>query len=437
MEAFLEIDPASDFSIDNLPYGCYSTRGGGGNGGAAAPPRRALCVALGNSVVDLGALQRAGLFSGPVLSKHADCFQTDALNGFMALGQPAWREARATLRRLLSASEAALRDDAALRAEAIVPMSDVTLHLPFSVGDYTDFYASRYHAHNCGVMFRDASVALPRNWLHLPIGYHGRASSIVVSGTPVQRPRGQVLDAASDTPVMRPCAAVDFELEVACVMGTGNELGSSIPADGAAASIFGLALMNDWSARDVQQWEMLPLGPFNSKNWATQLSPWVVTLEALEPFRCDAPVQEPGVLPYLREADRHVYDINLTASILPEGGPETLVAESNYKHIYWTFPQMAAHHTFGGCNLRTGDVLGSGTCSGPGPNQRACLLERTWGGKDPVKLEGGAGQRTYLRDGDSVVIRGWAGGGGGGGGAGRRRVGFGECRGKLLPSPAL
>ncbi|KAI8469420.1 MAG: Fumarylacetoacetase [Monoraphidium minutum] len=429
MEAFLDVDPDSDFSIDNLPYGAYTCA-------ARGCDARRLCVALGDRVVDLAALQQAGLFSGPVLSKHPDCFQREDLNGFMALGRPAWREARGTLQQLLSAGEGALRDDAALREAAILRMADVQLHLPMAVGDYTDFYASKHHAHNCGVMFRDAAQALPRNWLHLPIGYHGRASSIVVSGTPVRRPRGQVLDAATDEPVMAPCAAVDFELEMACVMGTGNELGSSIPVDDAGASIFGLMLMNDWSARDIQKWEMLPLGPFNAKNWVTQLSPWIVTLDALEPFRCDAPPQEPGVLPYLKESDRHGYDIRLTASVIPEGGEETVIADTNFKYIYWTFPQMAAHHTFGGCNLRPGDVLGSGTASGPGPGERACLLEKTWGGKEPVQMAGGAGSRSYLLDGDEVVFRGWAGGGGRGGGA-RRRVGFGECRGRLLPSPPL
>lgn len=426
MDSFLDIDPSSDFSIDNLPYGAYTSSKLGRS-------RRRMCVAIGDHVADLAELQRAGLFSGSILSKAGACLQEETLNSFMALGQPAWREARETLRRLLSSGEGALRDNGALREAALVPMSDVQLHLPMVVGDYTDFYASKHHAHNCGVMFRDAAQALPRNWLHLPIGYHGRASSIVISGTAVRRPRGQVLDAATDQPVMRPCAAVDFELEMACVMGIGNELGSSIGVDDAQGSIFGLMLMNDWSARDIQKWEMLPLGPFNSKNWATQLSPWIVTLDALEPFRVEAPVQEPGVLPYLQEKDRHVYDIRLTASITPDGGEETLVADTNYKYIYWTFPQMAAHHTFGGCNLRPGDLLGSGTASGPGDNQRACLLEKTWGGRDPVKMAGGAGERSYLLDGDQVVFRGWA----GGDGTGRRRVGFGECRGKLLPSPPI
>lgn len=313
MQSFIEVDPESDFSLANLPYGCYSRRSGhaddrrrggggddGGGGGdddpagaaasltltapsspsaaASAPSnnnssssRRRLCVALGDYAIDLSVLQRAGLFNGPELARHPDCFQGPTLNPFLALGRPAWREARAALQRLLSASEARLRDDAALRAEAVVALADVELHLPFAIGDYTDFYASKHHAHNCGVMFRDPSQALPRNWLHLPVGYHGRASSVVVSGTPVARPRGQALDAASDAPVMRPSAAVDFELEVAAVVGVGNALGESVGADEAEAGghVFGLVLMNDWSARDVQQWEMLPLGPFNAKNWVS------------------------------------------------------------------------------------------------------------------------------------------------------------------------
>eukprot|EP00775_Hariotina_reticulata_P010267 gene10267-10426_t len=425
MESFVHVPAGSDFPLNNLPYGAYRLRS------QHSQPR--LCVALGEHVVDLGRLQQAGCFTGPILSQQP-VFQQGVLNDFMSLGRPAWREARQTLTRLLSSSEGRLRDDAALRQAAIIPQSEVVMELPARIGDYTDFYTSRHHAFNCGSMFRDPAAALAPNWVHLPVGYHGRASSIVPSGRAVHRPWGQMLPDGTSQPIQGPCQAVDFELETACVMGTGNELGTAIQADDASSAIFGLVLMNDWSARDIQKWEMTPLGPFNGKNWATQISPWIVSLEALEPFKCCATPQDPPVLPYLEETDRHTWDIQLSAGIIPAGTThESNVTRSNLKHLYWTFQQMVAHHTAGGCNLHPGDLLGSGTVSGPEDHERGCLLEITWGGKNKLSLSASADgeqvQRVYLEDGDEVVFRGRC----EGGADGVPGIGFGECRGKLLP----
>ncbi|KAL4425695.1 hypothetical protein ABPG75_009711 [Micractinium tetrahymenae] len=445
MQSFVSVHPSSHFPLQNLPYGIFST---------ATDPTPRLGVALGDFVLDLRAIKRAGLLSGPELSAHERCFEQPTLTAFMALGPPAWREARATLQRLLSAGEGALRDNLALRSAALLPMADVTMHLPAAIGDYTDFYASREHATTVGAMFRGEANALQPNWLHLPVGYHGRASSIVVSGTDVRRPWGQALPAAQPgaTPTFCPSAALDYELEMGCFIGAGNTLGQPIPAASAADQIFGYVLVNDWSARDIQKWEYVPLGPFNGKNFATSISPWVVTPAALEPFAVPAPPQDdPLPLPYLRQPDglRANYDVQLEVSIVPEarggtggggggggsqgkgaagaGGAEaTVVTRSNMRTMYWTLPQMIAHHTAGGCNLRAGDLLATGTLSSAGPQGAGCLLEATWNGTRPLQLADGS-QRAYLQDGDTVVLTGYCQGQG-------YRVGFGKCHGKVLPA---
>ncbi|PSC75747.1 fumarylacetoacetase [Micractinium conductrix] len=413
-------------------------------------------VAIGDSVLDLRAVAESGLFAGPLLSSHTAVFQQPTLNAFMALGRPAWLEARATLQRLLSAEEGRLRDDVRLRERALVSLRDVRMHLPAGIGDYTDFYASREHATNMGRMFRVYANALQPNWLHLPVGYHGRASSIVVSGTDVRRPWGQALPpapagegatggtAAPGAPVFQPCAALDYELEMGCLIGPGNELGAPIPVDRAADHIFGLVLVNDWSARDLQRWEYVPLGPFTSKSFATSLSPWVVTLEALQPFAVAAPPQEaPCPLPYLRQppGQRTNFNISLEVALQPAGsgggggsgsGGEaraaeaTVVTRSNLRTLYWTLPQMIAHHTAGGCNLRPGDLLATGTLSCEGPQGAGCLQEATWNSSRPVRLADGS-ERCFLQDGDSVVVSGYCQGEG-------YRVGFGECCGAVLPA---
>lgn len=421
--SWVAVDPSSHFSLHNLPYGIFST---------AANPTPRPGVAIGDNVLDLSAVAQAGLFSGPVLSSSSQCFQQPTLNSFMSLGRPAWLEARHTVQRLLSAGEGALRDDTRLRGQALLHMAEARMHLPAAIGDYADFYCSREHATNVGVMFRGEQQPLQPNWLHLPVGYHGRASSVVVSGTDVRRPWGQVQQAAGQAPAFLPSSQLDFELEMGCFIGTGNELGSAIPAAQAAHHIFGWVLANDWSARDIQRWEYVPLGPFNSKNFGTSISPWVVTPQALEPFARPAPPQhDPAPLPYLQQPQRSNYDVALEVAVQPAGGcaGETVVARSNLRTLYWTMPQMIAHHTAGGCNLRPGDMLATGTLSCEGPLGAGCLLEATWNGSRPVELSDGS-KRTYLEDGDTVVMRGCCQGDG-------YRVGFGECRGTVLPARPL
>ncbi|CAL5219610.1 g1478 [Coccomyxa viridis] len=416
--SFVPCEPSSHFPLQNLPYGVFSRRG--------AHDRR-ICTAIGSYVLDLKSLSDAGCFSQPV----AAAFQQGTLNDFMALGRTHWSEARQTLTQLLSQESPRLRDDSDLRSKALLHQADVEMHLPASIGDYTDFYLSREHATNCGTMLRGADNALSPNWLSLPVAYHGRSSSIVVSGTPVHRPRGQVLKDGKDgkQPVLDRCQILDFELEMGAFVGRGNGMGTSTDVNSAGDHIFGLVLLNDWSARDIQKWEMAPLGPFNSKNWASSISPWVVTMDALAPFRCPAPSQAPQALPYLQETDRHSFDICLEAEILPAGADEpTRVTLSNLKHLYWTLPQMVAHHTVGGCNLRPGDLLGTGTisCNTADRQGLGCLLEKTWNGTKPVKLADGT-ERLYLENGDTVILRGYCQGPG-------YRVGFGECTGQVLPT---
>jgi fumarylacetoacetase len=318
-----------------------------------------------------------------------------------------------------------LRDDELLRREALVPMADATLRLPVEIGDYTDFYSSRDHASNVGTMFRGADHALVPNWVHLPVAYHGRASSVVASGTDLHRPLGQTRPDESAPPVFGPSRAVDFELEMGALIGPGNELGQPIPIEQAEDHVFGLVLVNDWSARDIQKWEYVPLGPFLSKSFGTSISPWVVALDALEPFRVAGPLQDPPVLDYLRSPGAWAYDIQLEVSLEPAGRPATVIARSNARYLYWNFCQQVAHHTVGGCNLRTGDLLATGTISGPQPHERGCLLELTWGGRQAVELAGGQTRR-FLEDNDRVTFSGWCQGPG-------YRVGFGTVTGKLLP----
>jgi fumarylacetoacetase len=355
----------------------------------------------------------------------------------MSLGRPAWRETRAALQRLLSADEGALRDNPDLRSTALIPQADATMHLPASIGDYTDFFCSKEHAVNCGVMFRGPDNPLNPNWLHLPVAYHGRASSIVVSGTEVRRPWGQTAPTAPDAPpTFQPSSVLDFELEMGAFIGPGNDLGAPISINSAADHIFGMVLVNDWSARDVQRWEYVPLGPFAAKNWATSISPWIVTLDALEPFAVASPPQDPPPLPYLAAPsdDKSTasvscnYDVRLEASIRPEDSTESyIITRSNMKTLYWTVQQMVAHHTAGGCNLRSGDLVATGTLSTEGEGGQGCLLELSWSGSRTVALGDSGGERRFLADGDEVTLSGYCQGEG-------FRVGFGECRGRVLPA---
>ncbi|KAK4270984.1 hypothetical protein QN277_019746 [Acacia crassicarpa] len=417
LRSFVEVHPDSHFPIQNLPYGVFKP-------GPGSSPRPG--VAIGDYVLDLSELASAGLFDGPLLS-NSDCFLQPNLNKFVSLGRPAWKEARATLQKLLSANEPTLRDNTALKQKCLVPMNRVELLLPVAIGDYTDFFSSLHHTRNCGILFRGPQNPVLENWFRLPVAYHGRASSIVISGTDIVRPRGQGPPAGSSTPYFGSSLKLDFELEMASVVGPGNELGKPVDINEAADHIFGLVLMNDWSARDIQAWEYVPLGPFLGKNFGTTISPWIVTLEALEPFATDAPKQDPPPLPYLAEKASKNYDVSLEVRIKPaEQNNLSLVTRSNLKHLYWTLTQQLAHHTVNGCNLRPGDLLGTGTISGPEPDSLGCLLELTMNGQKELSLNGAT--RKFLEDGDEVIFTGCCQGNG-------YKVGFGTCSGKVVPSP--
>ncbi|KAF5742125.1 fumarylacetoacetase [Tripterygium wilfordii] len=396
LKSFVQVQPDSHFPIQNLPYGVFRPE----SGSTARPG-----VAIGDYVLDLSEIARDGLFDGPAL-KGSDCFLQPNLNKFLAMGRPAWKEARATLQKLLAATEPTLRDNATLRQKALVPMEKVEMLLPAVIGDYTDFFASMHHAKNCGLIFRGPQNPINPNWFHLPIAYHGRASSIVISGTDIIRPRGQGHPTANSGPYFGPSLKLDFELEMAAIVGPGNELGRPVDVNEAADHIFGLVLMNDWSARDIQAWEYVPLGPFLGKSFGTTISPWIVTLDALEQFACDAAKQDPAPLPYLTEKISKNYDISLEVEIKPAGHEAScVVTRSNFKHLYWTVTQQLAHHTISGCNLRPGDLLGTGTISGPEPDSYGCLLELTWNGQKPLTLNGTA--RKFLEDGDEVIFTGF------------------------------
>jgi fumarylacetoacetase len=416
LKSFVAVAPGSHFPIQNLPFGIFSTE-------AERRPRAG--VAIGDRVLDLAVLEQAGLLSAG--SRGSRVFDRPSLNAFMALERTVWRDTRASVSELLRDDAPRLRDDPDLRSRALVPMTEALLHLPVEIGGYTDFYSSKEHATNVGSMFRDPKNALLPNWLHLPVGYNGRASSVVVSGTPVRRPNGQTKAPADDLPSFGPCRKLDIELETAFIVGEGNDLGEPVPIGDAESHIFGMVLMNDWSARDIQQWEYVPLGPFNSKTFATSISPWVVTLEALEPFRVAGPVQDPEPLPYLRQGGKASVDLHLEVSLKPEGaGRATTVCRTNFRHMYWSMAQQLAHHTVSGCNTRVGDLMGSGTISGPEPDSFGSLLELTWNGQRPITLEDG-GERSFLLDGDEAVITGWCQGDG-------YRVGFGEVAGRIVPA---
>lgn len=416
LRSFVEVAPDSHFPIQNLPFGVFSTD-------ADRAPR--VGVAIDDRILDLAALEQAGLLAADPSGGRV--FARRSLNPFIALGRDAWRQVRARVSELLRHDSPILRDDPALRARALVPMAGARAHLPVEVGDYTDFYSSREHATNVGSMFRDPKNALLPNWLHLPVGYNGRASSVVVSGTPVRRPKGQTKEPTADQPSFGPSRKLDIELETAFIVGRGNALGEPIPVDEAEGHIFGMVLMNDWSARDIQQWEYVPLGPFNAKSFATSISPWVVTLDALEPFRVPGPPQDPEPLPYLRQVDKASVDLHLEVALRPDGTADaTTVCRTNFRHLYWSMSQQLAHHTISGCNTRVGDLMGSGTISGPEPDSFGSLLELTWNGRNPLSLAGG-GERSFLEDGDEVTITGWCQGDG-------YRIGFGEVTGRVTPA---
>jgi fumarylacetoacetase len=414
LRTFVPVDPTSDFPIQNLPYGVFST---------AALPTPRVGVAIGDHVLDIWELEQdCRLDVGPL-----GIFSAPLLNPFMALGPKVWARTRARISELLRHDNPELRDNEELRRRALLPMAEARLHLPIAVAGYTDFYSSKEHATNVGVMFRGKDNALQPNWLHMPIGYNGRASTVVVSGTKVRRPRGQLKPPTVELPDFGACKRLDFELEVGVVVGQASSMGEMLTEAQAEEMIFGFVLLNDWSARDIQQWEYVPLGPFQGKAFATSISPWVVTSAALEPFRCRGPEQIPQPLRYLQQAQPNNYDLELEVGLRPATmNKAARICHTNFKYMYWSSVQQLVHHASSGCAMNIGDLLGSGTISGPEKSQRGSLLEISWNGTEPVELAGGV-SRTFLEDGDSLVMRGWCQGDG-------YRVGFGEVEGTILPA---
>jgi fumarylacetoacetase len=413
MKSWIGIPSDSDFTLENIPFGIFST---------GVPARAG--IAIGNQVLDLVVLQESGLLDG--LGLPEGIFERPVLNAFMALGKKVWTPTRDRIIQLLSEDNDELRGNTALCERALFDQAEVTMHLPVQVGDYTDFYSSREHATNVGTMFRDPANALLPNWLHLPVGYHGRASSIVVSDTPFYRPKGQTMADDAATPTFGPTRLLDFELEMAFIIGQPNALGEPVSVEKAEDHIFGMVLFNDWSARDIQKWEYVPLGPFLAKNFASHVSPWIVTMDALEPFRVESPKQEPEVLPYLRSSGPHNFDIALEVQIAPDGQAPHTVCRSNFKHMYWSMAQQLAHHTVNGCNMRVGDMCASGTISGPTPDSFGSMLEISWKGTKPVQMPDGT-ERRFIQDGDTVIMKGCCERNG-------VRIGFGEVSAKVLPA---
>jgi len=418
LRSFIEISPDSHFPLENLPFGVFEPK--------RSKPR--VGVAIGDLIIDLSALEELGHFRSSEFGNQR-VFSENSLNSFLALGRPAWKKTREILQHLLSADTAILRDDARLREKMFHAQKDVTMRLPARIGNYTDFYSSYHHAHNVGTMLRGAENALMPNWKWLPVAYHGRASSVVVSGTDVRRPSGQTKAPDAAAPAFGPSKSFDYELEMAFLIGPGNSLGDPVPIDRATDHIFGLVLMNDWSARDIQAWEYQPLGPFLAKNFATSISSWVVTLDALEPFKKPRAAQDPEPLPYLRGKSDFTFDIQLEAQLqTPSMKASHVITRTNFQNLYWSIAQQLAHHTVNGCNLEPGDLLASGTISGATDESRGCMLELTWRGANPLKLPNGE-TRKWLEDGDRLTITGWCQGDG-------YRVGFGEVSGRILAASA-
>lgn len=411
LTTWVEVPKNSDFSIYNLPFGVFKSK--------KLSPR--IGIAIGDKIVDLSILDQDGFFANMFLPEGI--FLKDSLNDFIALGKVQTRKIRERVQELLLADNEKLRDHQS-RGKAMVNRKEGEMLMPVKIGDYTDFYSSIEHATNVGKMFRDPENALLPNWKHMPVGYHGRASSIIPSGVPINRPKGQFKDPDQEAPVFGPSRRLDFELELAFITGKSTKLGDSVLTAEAEDYIFGFVLFNDWSSRDIQAWEYVPLGPFLGKSFASSISPWVVTLEALEPFRTQGPTQEPEVLPYLKSEKPGNFDINLEVYIQPEGKSGSKVCSSNFKYMYWNIAQQLAHHTINGCNLNVGDMMASGTISGPTENSFGSMLELSWKGTKPVKLETGE-ERRFIEDGDTVIMKGFAEKEG-------IRIGFGEVSSQVL-----
>lgn len=412
--SWLHVDSSSDFPIQNIPFGVFLTR----------DDIITIGTRIGDTAIDLGALHQLGYFDGIPLTD--DIFLQDTLNDFIADGRQTWRAVRNRVAEIFDVNNDVLNANPKHKDIVLFRLDEIEMQLPVQVGDYTDFYASKEHATNVGTMFRGKDNALMPNWLHLPVGYHGRSSSIITTEIPIRRPKGQTLPLGSETPVFGPSKAVDFELEMAFITTDANDLGDSIPINEAEDYIFGLVLFNDWSARDIQKWEYVPLGPFLGKNFASSISPWIVTLDALEPFRVKSPNQQPEPLDYLKCSGNKSYDIHLEVAIKPDQSNETVVSRSNFKYMYWNMAQQLAHHTVNGCPVNAGDMMGSGTISGPTPESYGSMLELAWKGEKPVQLNDGS-SRTYIEDHDTVVLRGYC-------KNDHIRIGFGEVKTTLLPS---
>jgi fumarylacetoacetase len=415
LDSWVEIPANSDFPIYNLPLGIIKHK----NGTISAT------TAIGQYVLDLSVLHRLAYFKEIALP--VGIFEKTSLNDFMALGKPVWKLVRQRLMVLLTRDNPELRDNKDVVVQSLFKSSDVEMLMPVQVGDYTDFYSSKEHATNIGLMIRDPKNALLPNWLHLPVAYHGRASSIIVSGHDFHRPKGQVTPPGINEPSFSPSKAMDFELEMAFVIGKSTTLGQSVPTSKADDYIFGMTLFNDWSARDIQRWEYVPLGPFLAKNFASTISPWIISTEALEPFRIKAPEQNPEVLPYLeRSREDCSFDITLEVWLQAENSEAMKICTSNYKYLYWTMDQQLAHHTINGCNINIGDLMASGTISGPTPDSFGSMMELTWNGSKPIILPNGQ-ERKFLQDGDTVIIKGYC-------QKDNIRIGFGEAKAKVLPT---
>ena len=413
-KSWLDVPQDSDFPIQNIPFGVFLPE----------DDITTIGTRIGNTAIDLSALHQLGYLDGIVLPE--DVFLQDTLNDFITLGRNVWRHVRNRIAEIFDITNDELQKNAEHRDQILFPIEDVQMLMPVFIQDYTDFYSSMEHAMNVGIMFRGKENALMPNWKHLPVGYHGRSSSIIVSGEDIHRPVGQMKPADADEPVFGPTKLLDFELEMGFITTDGKHLGERITTEEAEDYIFGMVLFNDWSARDIQAWEYVPLGPFLGKNFASSISPWVVTLDAMEPFRVESPKQDPEPLPYLKTEGKRTFDINLETFIQPENGVESKVCESNFKYLYWNISQQLAHHTVNGCNINAGDMMASGTISGPEKENFGSMLELSWRGAHPIQLQDGS-ERKFINDGDTVTMRGYC-------KNDNVRIGFGEVTSKVLPA---
>jgi fumarylacetoacetase len=414
LRSWIRVTEGSDFPVQNIPFGIIQRTG--------TSPH--VATRIGDTVIDLFHLAKSGLLDRSGI--NPEIFNNETLNPFISLGKSYWLILRGLLSEIFEVSNPLLRDQVILRNEILMPSETVQMLMPVKVGDYTDFYSSIEHATNVGIMFRDPANALLPNWRHMPVGYHGRSSSIVVSGTPIHRPKGQTKADNAELPEFGPTRQLDFELEMAFITGKKTELGTSVSTADAEDHIFGMVIFNDLSARDIQKWEYVPLGPFLAKNFGSVVSPWVVTMDALEPFRVAGPIQEPAVFPYLQFSGDHNFNIKLDVFIQPEGLEPFRVCRSNYMYMYWNLAQQLAHQTVNGCNINVGDMYGSGTISGHTPDSYGSMLELAWKETKPLKMPDGT-ERTFIHDNDTIIMKGFCVKEG-------LRIGFGEVMTKILPA---